>query len=48
MFSGSHEEVVPLKEFVSAKTNQLKSMCDIQNVQLFGHFMDNISELGIL
>ncbi|XP_027892491.1 E3 ubiquitin-protein ligase TRIM47-like isoform X2 [Xiphophorus couchianus] len=42
VFSGSHEELVPLKEFVSAKTNQLKSMCDIQNVQLFGHFMDNI------
>ncbi|XP_043981535.1 E3 ubiquitin/ISG15 ligase TRIM25-like isoform X1 [Gambusia affinis] len=41
VFSGSHEELVPLNEFVSAKTNQLKSMCDKQNVQLFGHFMDN-------
>uniref|UniRef100_A0A3P9Q8P0 Tripartite motif-containing protein 47-like n=1 Tax=Poecilia reticulata TaxID=8081 RepID=A0A3P9Q8P0_POERE len=42
VFSGSHEGPAPLKEFVSAKTNQLKSMCDKQNVQLFGHFMDNI------
>ncbi|KAM4733825.1 E3 ubiquitin/ISG15 ligase TRIM25-like [Anableps anableps] len=41
VFSGSDEGLVPLTEFVSAKKDQLKNMCDKQEVQLFGHFIDN-------
>ncbi|MEQ2284962.1 hypothetical protein AMECASPLE_026996 [Ameca splendens] len=41
VFSGSDEGPVSLTQFVSAKKDQLKNMCDKQKDQLFGHFTDN-------